>query len=112
MLIICVIVMINIFTVNTINGTKHCSCISLLLCTLQGSDVASYHSETIIKFPTNFLGWGMGEGSPFPYFPHEEGHIPPHLASQFARHWRLVPVMSSATMHSYRAGLSALLILL
>jgi len=70
MLIICVIVMINIFIVNTINGMKHYSCISLMVCRLQGSDVTSYHSETVIKFPTNFLGWGWVKGhSPFPYFP-------------------------------------------
>jgi len=64
MTIICVIVMINTFIVNTINGMKHYSCISLLLCRLQGSDVTSYPFETIIKFPTNFLGWWKGH-SPF-----------------------------------------------
>ena len=94
MLIICVIAMINTFIVNTIN-------VSLW----------NHH-----KIPNKFSGVGMGKGAqPLPILPpphSEEGHISPHLAPQFSRHWRLVPVMSSATMHSYRAGLSALLILL
>ena len=70
MLIICVIVMINTFIVNTINGMKHYYCISLLLYRLLGSDVTSHHSETIIKIPNKFSGVGGGQGAqPLPIPP-------------------------------------------
>jgi len=69
MLIICVIVMINTFIVNTINGMKHYSCISLLLCTpRQWSQIISlwnHHKNS----QHNFWGGGGRRAQPLPILP-------------------------------------------